>query len=69
MFATFPDLFTNVYHFSEGISGVCYLGLGLGFMSATIFGASFADKVYLNVRTLADVPCFAVCLTRYITAH
>ena len=50
MFATFPDLFTNVYHFSEGITGVCYLGLGLGFMAATIFGASFADKVYHSVR-------------------
>ncbi|GJE84455.1 MFS general substrate transporter [Phanerochaete sordida] len=49
MFATFPDLFTDVYHFSEGITGVCYLGLGLGFMSATIFGASFADKVYLHL--------------------
>lgn len=49
MFATFPDLFTDVYHFSEGITGICYLGLGLGFMSATIFGASFADKVYQNL--------------------
>ncbi|KAF8138610.1 multidrug resistance protein 4 [Boletus edulis] len=27
MFATFPDLFATVYHFSVGISGLAYLGL------------------------------------------
>ena len=43
------DLFSNVYHFSAGVSGLCYIGLGLGFLSATIFGASFADRVYLTV--------------------
>lgn len=46
-----PDLFSNVYHFSAGISGLCYIGLGLGFLLATIFGASFADKVYHTVSS------------------
>ena len=46
----FKDLFTNTYGFSIGVSGLCYIGLGLGFFLATIFGASFADRVYLNVR-------------------
>ncbi|KIP12654.1 hypothetical protein PHLGIDRAFT_123755 [Phlebiopsis gigantea 11061_1 CR5-6] len=51
MFTTFPTLFSDVYHFSPGISGLCYIGLGLGFIFATVFGASFADKVY---RTLSE---------------
>ena len=43
------DLFGNVYGFSPGISGLCYIGLGLGFFTATFFGASYADKMYLRV--------------------
>jgi len=46
MFTTFPDLFANVYGFSAGISGLCYIGLGVGFLIATIFGASYADRAY-----------------------
>ncbi|KZT12824.1 multidrug resistance protein 4 [Laetiporus sulphureus 93-53] len=50
MFTTFPDLFTNVYGFNTGVSGLAYIGLGLGFISSTIIGASVADTVY---KTLA----------------
>lgn len=46
MFTTFPQLFTDIYHFSTGISGLAYIGLGLGFMSATVVGAGVADTVY-----------------------
>lgn len=46
MFATFADLFHNIYGFSVGIGGLVYLGLGIGFLSATIFGAKFADQMY-----------------------
>ncbi|TFY57136.1 hypothetical protein EVJ58_g7205 [Rhodofomes roseus] len=46
MFTTFPDLFTEVYGFSVGVSGLAYIGLGLGFMSATVVGASVADTIY-----------------------
>ncbi|OJA12253.1 hypothetical protein AZE42_04088 [Rhizopogon vesiculosus] len=46
MFTTFPDLFTGVYHFSTGLSGVAYFGIGFGFMSATVFGVKLADKIY-----------------------
>ncbi|KAI0952625.1 hypothetical protein AcV7_008365 [Taiwanofungus camphoratus] len=49
MFATFPDLFSKVYHFSTGIGGLAYIGLGVGFVSATILGASIADKIYLTL--------------------
>ncbi|KAG2361223.1 multidrug resistance protein 4 [Suillus spraguei] len=47
MFTTFPDLFSTVYHFSIGIGGLPYLGIGIGFLSATIFGARICDKTYL----------------------
>ncbi|KAI0347386.1 multidrug resistance protein 4 [Trametopsis cervina] len=46
MFTTFPILFTDIYGFSAGIAGLCYIGLGLGFLLATVFGASVSDKIY-----------------------
>ncbi|KAG2152116.1 major facilitator superfamily domain-containing protein [Suillus cothurnatus] len=47
MFATFPDLFSEVYHFSIGIGGLTYIGIGVGFLTATLFGARVSDKIYL----------------------
>ena len=44
-------LFADVYHFSVGISGLAYIGLGLGFIAAAIFGAKISDQMYLRVRT------------------
>ncbi|KIJ70225.1 hypothetical protein HYDPIDRAFT_104912 [Hydnomerulius pinastri MD-312] len=49
MFATFPDLFSEVYHFNVGIGGLAYIGLGLGFLLATVFGAKISDKIYLHL--------------------
>ncbi|KAH7924032.1 MFS general substrate transporter [Leucogyrophana mollusca] len=49
MFATFPDLFSEVYHFSIGMGGLAYIGLGLGFLLATIFGAKISDQIYLHL--------------------
>ncbi|KAH7886796.1 major facilitator superfamily domain-containing protein [Phlebopus sp. FC_14] len=46
MFVTFPDLFSGVYHFSVGIGGLAYIGLGLGFVLATLFGARISDQIY-----------------------
>ncbi|EPT02765.1 hypothetical protein FOMPIDRAFT_1022680 [Fomitopsis schrenkii] len=46
MFTTFPDLFTGIYHFSIGVSGLAYIGLGFGFVLATVVGASVADGIY-----------------------
>lgn len=46
MFATFADLFHNIYGFSTGIGGLVYIGLGLGFVLATIVGAKFSDQMY-----------------------
>ncbi|KAF8155763.1 multidrug resistance protein 4 [Crassisporium funariophilum] len=51
MFTTFAQFFATTYHFKAGIGGLTYLGLGIGFFLATIFGAKFADQVY---KYLAD---------------
>ncbi|KAH7887863.1 multidrug resistance protein 4 [Phlebopus sp. FC_14] len=51
MFATFPDLFTEVYHFSVGVGGLAYIGLGLGFLLATIFGAKISDQIYAHLAS------------------
>jgi len=51
MFTTFPHLFSDIYHFSTGVGGLAYIGLGIGFISATVFGAKISDKIY---TTLAD---------------
>lgn len=49
MFATFPGLFTGVYHWSIGVGGLAYLGLGLGFLISALIGAKLSDKVYLHL--------------------
>lgn len=51
MFATFPDLFASIYNFSTGVGGLAYIGLGVGFVSATIFGAKISDKIYARVSS------------------
>lgn len=44
------DLFAEIYHFNVGLAGLAYIGLGVGFLAATIFGAKTSDKMYLRVR-------------------
>jgi len=51
MFATFPSLFSEVYHFSSGVDGLAYIGPGVGYVMAALFGAQISTKIY---STLAD---------------
>lgn len=51
MFTTFPTLFIQVYHFSVGVSGLAYIGLGIGLIIATLFGVKISNKIY---NRLAD---------------
>lgn len=46
MFATFPTLFKETYGFSTGISGLAYLGPGIGFVFSTLYGAYVGDGLY-----------------------
>jgi multidrug resistance protein len=49
MFATFARFFNETYGFGPGLSGLTYLGLGVGFIMATFFGARFADQMYATL--------------------
>ncbi|KAF5351507.1 hypothetical protein D9758_007243 [Tetrapyrgos nigripes] len=49
MFATFADLFNEVYGLPIGTGGLVYLGLGAGFVASTFFGADTADRIYKNL--------------------
>lgn len=51
MFSTFAALFRDTYGFSLGTGGLVYLGLAVGFLLATLFGARTANKIYLHVST------------------
>lgn len=46
LFTTFPTLYAEVYHFNSGISGLMYLGPGIGFFASTLICAPLIDKVY-----------------------
>ncbi|KXN89327.1 hypothetical protein AN958_05825 [Leucoagaricus sp. SymC.cos] len=46
MFSTFAEFFSITYGFKAGVGGLVYLGLGVGFFSASLFGGKFADQVY-----------------------
>lgn len=61
MFTTFASFFADTYGFKAGIGGLTYLGLGVGFFLATLFGAKFADQVYQHVRSLS-MTHYTVCL-------
>ncbi|EIM90581.1 MFS general substrate transporter [Stereum hirsutum FP-91666 SS1] len=54
MFTTFPDLFSDVYHFSAGISGLTYIGLGVGFLTATYGAARIGNNIYANLSAHND---------------
>jgi len=46
MFVTFGEIFTGTYGFGPGISGLAFLGLGIGSTLASVFGAWFLNKIY-----------------------
>lgn len=44
------ELFSHTYGFGVGTAGLAYLGLGVGFVTSSIFSARFSDKVYAYYR-------------------
>lgn len=54
------DIFFNTYHFSTGIGGLAYIGLGVGLFFAFLFGSHGADKIYKHVSI-----CFHAKLTGF----
>ncbi|KAH9478196.1 Efflux pump radE [Psilocybe cubensis] len=51
MFSTFANLFSDTYGFGPGAGGLAYIGLGVGFILSTVWGARGADALY---KYLAD---------------
>ena len=52
---TLADVFSTVYGFNTGIGGLAYLGLGVGFVAASIFGAKFGSETYRIVSVTVIV--------------
>jgi len=48
--ATFPDVFQREYHFSVGISGLAYLGLGIGSFLGLVLAGKTSDLMYVKLR-------------------
>jgi len=49
IFTTFPTLFSDIYGWGPGVSGLAYLGPGIGFLVATALGTPLMNKIYLTV--------------------
>ncbi|KAI0150979.1 putative MFS transporter [Pestalotiopsis sp. NC0098] len=45
LFTTFTDVFMNRYHWSVGVSGLAYVGLGVGMFAAVIAHTVYAEKI------------------------
>ncbi|PKX98945.1 putative MFS transporter [Aspergillus novofumigatus IBT 16806] len=50
MVATFPDVWTTIYHESESIGSLNYISLTVGMAIATQLGTRIADRVYQRLR-------------------
>ncbi|KAB8228940.1 major facilitator superfamily domain-containing protein [Aspergillus alliaceus] len=50
MVATFPDVWTGIYHESISIGSLNYLSMTVGLAIATQLGVRYADKVYQRLR-------------------
>lgn len=48
-FTTIPSVFRNQYGFSTGLSGLAYLGIGLGFISGLVLCGLTNDRVVLKL--------------------
>lgn len=49
LLVTFPDLWTEKYHYSVGISGLMYLGLGVGFCLGLVVFTPLIQYSYLKL--------------------
>jgi MFS family permease len=53
LFTTFPKVFEEQYHFSAGVSGLSYLGVGIGMAVSLAAFATLSDKLQ---KALGDSP-------------
>ncbi|KAF2808124.1 MFS general substrate transporter [Mytilinidion resinicola] len=45
LFATFPTVFAEQYHFNTGIQGLAYIGMGVGNLSGAVLTAFTSDRI------------------------
>jgi uncharacterized membrane protein YczE len=45
LFTTITSVFTDTYHFSEGLAGLAYLGIGIGMFLGVFIVGAFSDKL------------------------
>ncbi|KAM0260083.1 hypothetical protein ACHAQJ_003008 [Trichoderma viride] len=50
LFTTITDVFQSVYHWSEQISGLSYIGLGAGFVAGQIAFGLLSDRILLMLK-------------------
>ncbi|OJJ66699.1 hypothetical protein ASPBRDRAFT_188051 [Aspergillus brasiliensis CBS 101740] len=50
MFATFPDIWTDVYHESSGIGGLNYLSIAIGSFIGLFFNLKLVDRIYRMLK-------------------
>ncbi len=53
LFTTFPTVFEEQYHFSTGVSGLAYLGVGIGMVVSLAAFATVSDRLQ---KALGDSP-------------
>ncbi|KAL5341382.1 major facilitator superfamily domain-containing protein [Aspergillus crustosus] len=49
LFTTIPTTFVNQYRFSPGITGLAYIGIGIGFLTGLFVTALTSDKVLIKL--------------------
>jgi len=52
----YAALYSTTYGFGPGLSGLAYLGLGVGFILATLFGARIGNGIYHKVWSSSFPP-------------
>ncbi|KAF3074155.1 hypothetical protein CFAM422_003804 [Trichoderma lentiforme] len=50
LFTTVTEVFQSVYHWSEQISGLSYIGLGMGFLAGQVAFGLLSDKVLIKLK-------------------
>ncbi|KAF2794928.1 MFS general substrate transporter [Melanomma pulvis-pyrius CBS 109.77] len=54
LFTTFPSVYSIKYHFKVGVSGLAFLGMGIGFLLGVAVFAGLSDRI-LKAQTAKDV--------------
>ncbi|KZS94405.1 MFS general substrate transporter [Sistotremastrum niveocremeum HHB9708] len=49
LFTAYPTIFPSLYGWSAGIDGMAYIGIGVGFLTSTIIGATLSNTLYLKM--------------------